>query len=76
MEGGRAAVEDLLNEGGKRRARGPVLGEGSDLLLSGNLARKEKPEKSLGKRLRPAGGLRKKFLALGDRLAAETDALL
>ena len=76
MEGGRAAVEDLLDEGGEGRAGSPVLGEGVDLLLGGNLTSEEKPEETLGKRLRPARGLRESLLDLGDGLAAETDTLL
>ena len=76
MERGRAAVENLLDEGGKGSASGPVLGEGGNLLLSGNLTGEEKPEKTLGKGLRPAGGLGEEFLALRDRLAAEANAPL
>ena len=76
MKRRRAAVEDLLNERGDGGTGGPVLGEGVDLLLSGNLTSEEKPEETLGKRLRPARGLRESLLDLGDGLAAETDTLL
>ena len=50
MESGRAAVEDLLDEGGKGRAGSPVLGEGGDLLLGGHLSGEEKPEEGFGER--------------------------
>ena len=50
MKRRRAAVEDLLDEGGEGSAGGPVLGEGGHLLLGGDLAGEEKPEESLGKR--------------------------
>ena len=76
MKRRRAAVEDLLNEGGDGGTGGPVLGEGVDLLLGGNLTSEEEPEETLGKRLRPARGLRESLLDLGDGLAAETDTLL
>ena len=76
MEGGRAAVEDLLDEGGEGRAGSPVLGEGGDLLLGGDLAGEEEPEETLGQRLRPTGGLGEGLLALGDGLATEANALL
>ena len=76
VEGGRAAVEDLLDEGGEGRAGSPVLGEGGDLLLGGDLAGEEEPEETLGQRLRPTGGLGEGLLALGDGLATEANALL
>ena len=76
MKRRRAAVEDLLNEGGDGGTGGPVLGEGVNLLLGGNLTSEEKPEETLRKRLRPARGLRESLLDLGDGLAAETDTLL
>ena len=76
MKRRRAAVEDLLNEGGDGGTGGPVLGEGVDLLLGGNLTSEEKPEETLGERLRPARGLRESLLNFGDGLAAETDTLL
>ena len=76
MEGGWAAVEDLLDEGGEGRAGSPVLREGGDLLLSGDLAGEEEPEETLGQRLRPTGGLGEGLLALGDGLATEANALL
>ena len=76
MEGGRAAVEDLLNELGEVGAGGPLLGESGDLLLGGDLAGDEEPEETFGKGLRTAGGFRKKILALGNGLATEADTLL
>ena len=76
MEGRRAAVENLLDEGGEGGAGSPVLGEGGDLLLRRHLAGEEKPEETLGKGLGPARGLGKELLAFGDGLATETNALL
>ena len=76
MEGRRAAVENLLDEGGEGGAGSPVLGEGGDLLLRRHLAGEEKPEETLGKGLRPTGGLGEGLLALGDGLATEANALL
>jgi hypothetical protein len=76
VEVGRAAVDQLLNKLGNLSAGSPVGGEVADLLLGGNLAGEEKPEKTLGERLLAAGGLGEKLLAFGDGLAAETDTLL
>ena len=76
MEGGRAAVEDLLNEGGEGGAGSPVLGEGGDLLLGRDLTGEEKPEETLRKGLRPTGGLGEGLLDFGDGLATEANALL
>ena len=76
VEGGRAAVKDLLNEVGDGGTGSPVLGELSDLLLGGDLSSEQQPEESLGEGLGTTGGTGKKLLALGDGLAAETNALL
>ena len=76
MQGRRAAVEELLNELRDGSTCGPVLGEGSDLLLGGNLAGDEEPEEGLGERLVAAGGLREELLALRDALATEANTLL
>ena len=76
MERGRAAVENLLDEGGKGSASGPVLGEGGNLLLSGNLTGEEKPEKTLRKRLGSTGSFGEEFLAFGNGLSAEANTLL
>ncbi len=74
MQRRRAAVEDLLNECGKGGTGSPILGEGRDLLLGGDLASEEKPEETFGKRLGPAGGPGKSLLDLGDGLATEANA--
>lgn len=71
-----AAVDQLLNELGDLGAGSPVGREVADLLLGGNLTGEEEPEETLGKGLAAAGGLGEDLLALGDGLAAETDALL
>jgi len=71
-----AAVDELLNELGDIGAGGPLSGQVADLLLGGDLASEEEPEKTLRKRLLTAGGLGEQLLALGDSLAAETDTLL
>jgi hypothetical protein len=71
-----AAVDELLNELGNIGAGGPLSGQVADLLLGGDLAGEEEPEKTLRKRLLATGGLGEQLLALGDGLAAETDTLL
>jgi hypothetical protein len=71
-----AAVDELLNELGDIGAGSPLSGQVADLLLGGNLAGKQEPEKTLRKRLLATGGLGEQLLALGDGLAAETDTLL
>ena len=76
MEGRRATVEDLLNEGGNGCTGSPVLGECGDLLLGGDLAGEKQPEETFGKGLGPAGGLGKGCLDLRNRLATEADTLL
>lgn len=76
MQGRRAAVENLFDEGGDGGAGSPVLGESSDLFLRGDLAGDEKPEETFRKRLRPARSLGKSLLDLGDGLSTEADTLL
>ena len=71
-----AAVDELLDERGDVRAGSPLGGQLADLLLGGDLAGEEEPEKTLGEGLLAAGGLGEQLLALGDGLAAEADALL
>jgi hypothetical protein len=71
-----AAVDELLDELGDVGAGSPLGGQVADLLLRGDLASEEEPEKTLGKRLLAAGGLGEQLLALGDGLAAETDTFL
>jgi hypothetical protein len=71
-----AAVDELLDELGDIGAGSPLGGQVADLLLRGDLAGEEEPEKTLGKRLLTAGGLGEQLLALGDGLAAEADTLL
>lgn len=76
MKRRRASVKNFLDELRDGRARGPVLREGRDLLLSGNLAGDEEPEERLRKRLAATGGFGKLRLAVGDGQAAEADALV
>ena len=71
-----AAVDKLLDKLGDVGAGSPLGRQVADLLLRGDLAGQEEPEKTLGKRLLAAGGLGEQLLALGDGLAAETDTLL
>ena len=71
-----AAVDELLDELGDVGAGSPLGGQVADLLLGGDLAGEEEPEKTLRKRLLAAGGLGEQLLALGDGLAAEADTLL
>lgn len=71
-----AAVDELGDEGGELAAGSPLSGQVADLLLRGDLAGEEEPEKALRKRLVAAGSLGEKLLALGDGLATETDTLL
>ena len=76
VEVGRAAVDELLDELGDIGTGSPVSRQVADLLLGGDLAGQEKPEKTLGKGLLATGSLGENILALGDGLAAETDTLL
>ena len=76
VEGGRASVEDLFDKLGESGASSPLLGEGFDLLLGGDLTGDQEPEETLGKGLGAAGGLGQELLALGDGLSAETDTFL
>lgn len=76
VEVGRAAVDQLLDELGNVGAGSPLGGQVADLLLGGNLAGEEQPEKTLGEGFVAAGGLGQKLLALGNGLAAEANALL
>lgn len=76
MEGGRASVQDLLDEFGDSSARGPVFGELVDLLLGGDFTGYEEPEKTLGQWLLATGGLGESLLDVRDGFTAETDALL
>lgn len=75
MEGGRAGVDEVLDELGDGRPGGPVGGEGGALLGGGDLSGQEEPEESLGKGLVASGSLGEELLALGDGLssAAERD---
>jgi hypothetical protein len=61
-----AAVDELLDELGDVGAGGPLGGQVADLLLRGNLAGQEEPEKTLGKGLLATGGLGEELLAFGD----------
>jgi hypothetical protein len=61
-----AAVDELLNELGDIGAGGPLGGQVANLLLRGNLAGQEEPEKTLGKGLLATGGLGEELLAFGD----------
>lgn len=61
-----AAVDELLNELGDVGAGSPLGREVADLLLGGNLAGQQKPEKTFWERLLAAWGLGEEFLALGD----------
>ena len=76
VEGRRAAVDDLLNKGGDRSAGGPLLRKGSDLLLRGDLAREQEPEKTFRQGLRATRRLGECLLDLRNCLATETDTLL
>lgn len=76
MEGRRASVDEVLDELGDGRAGGPVGREGGTLLGSRDLTSEQEPEQSLGQGLVASGGLGEELLALGDGLAAETDALV
>lgn len=76
VEGGRASVEDLLNELGEVGAGSPLLGESLNLLLGGDLTGDEEPEETLREGLGTTGGLGEELLALGDGLATEADTLI
>jgi hypothetical protein len=71
-----AAVDQLLDELGHVGAGRPLGREIADLLLRGNLAGQEKPEKTLRKGLLASRGLGEHLLALRNGLAAEADTLL
>jgi hypothetical protein len=76
VEGGRASVNDFLNEFRDSTTSGPVLGELGNLLLRWYLSSQEEPEKTLRKGLGSTGSFRKCFLDLWDSLATETDTFL
>lgn len=76
VEGGWAAVDQLLDELWNVGAGGPVSGQVTDLLLGWDLAGKEEPEKTLWKWLLSTWCLWKLVLALWDGQSAETDTLL
>jgi hypothetical protein len=61
-----AAVDELLDKLGDVGTCGPFCGEVADLLLGGNLAGQQKPEKTFWEGLLTAGGLWEEFLAFGD----------
>ena len=75
MRGG-ATVQDFLYKLRDTRACSPVTREFLDLCVCRNLASEQKPEKSLGEGLGPAGCLRELLLAILDGLAAEANTLL
>lgn len=70
MEGGRAGVDEVLDELGDGRPGGPVGREGGALLGGGDLSGQEEPEESLGKGLVASGSLGEELLALGDGLSS------
>lgn len=76
MESRRASVKEFLDEFGNGSTRGPVLREGSHLLLRWDLAGDEEPEKSLRQGLRATGCFGEEFLTLGNGFATEANALL
>lgn len=75
MEGGRASVENFLDELGNGRTSSPILGKGGDLLLGGHLTGKEEPEEGFRKRLLATWCSWKELLALGNGLSAKADTL-
>lgn len=76
MEGGRASVKNLLHKLGEGGASSPLLGEGVDLLLGGDLTGHQKPEETFREGFGAAGGFGQEFLALGNGFAAETDTFV
>jgi hypothetical protein len=75
VKGSRAAVDDLLNKLGKSCASSPLPREAINLLLGGDLASYEEPEKALRKRLLAAGSLGELILNLRDCVVAEPNSL-
>lgn len=71
----RAAVEKLLDVLGEIGTGSPVGGQVSDLLLAGDFAGKEKPEKTFGERFLAARSFGEDFLAFRDGLSTESDTL-
>jgi hypothetical protein len=69
----RAAVQELLDVFGEIGTGSPVGGQVSDLLLAGDFASKEKPEKAFGERFLAARSFREDFLAFRDGLSTESD---
>lgn len=76
VEGGRASVENLLNELRNSGTSSPVLGKLGDLLLCGDLSGKEKPEEGLRERFFSTNSLGKELLAFRDSFATEADTFL
>jgi hypothetical protein len=76
VEGGRASVNDFLNEFRNSTTISPVLGELGNLLLGWDLSSQKEPEKTLRKGFGSTRSFRKSFLDLWDSLATETDTLL
>lgn len=76
VEGGRASVQNLLNELRDGRTGSPIPGQFSNLLLGGDLAGKEQPEKTFWQGLGATRCAGKELLDFGDSLAAEADALI
>lgn len=76
VEGGRASVDELLDEGRELGTGSPFTRESSGLFLSGNLAREKEPEEGFRKGLLAAGCSGKGVLALGDGLSTEADTLV
>lgn len=76
VEGGRAAIKDLLDELRNSSTGSPVAREGLDLLLGWDLASKEEPEETLREGLRATRRLGERLLDLRDGLATEADTLI
>lgn len=76
MEGGRARIDEFLNELGESSASGPFGGETLDLLGGGDFTSEQKPKETFGKGLGSSGRLRQELLAVRNRLSSKPDTLI
>lgn len=76
VEGGRGAVNQLLDVLGKLGSGGKLSRESLDLGLGGDLTSQQEPEETFGEGLVATGALGELLLEVGDGLTAETDTLL
>lgn len=76
VEGGRASVQNFLDELRDGRTSSPVLRQFSDLFLSGYFTSDQKPKEAFGQRLGATWCPGEKFLAFWDRFATEANTLL